>query len=84
LIDQNFKEEVRPRPMKRIELVGRVDEHHRLCVDVPKTIQPGPVRVIVEAIAKEEKAGKDTWGAAVAQAWIADWSDSREDIYSLE
>ena len=34
-------------PMKAIELVGDIDEQHRLRAQVPEGLPPGPVRVIV-------------------------------------
>jgi hypothetical protein len=66
--------------MKSIELIGRVDEQHRLCLEVPAQVPPGPVKVTLEVV--EEEA--DDWAAAVSQRWAADWSDPREDIYTLE
>jgi hypothetical protein len=64
--------------MKLIELIGHVDEQHRLCVDLPTQVPPGPVKVMLEVV--EEEA--DDWAAAVSQVWAADWSDPRDDIYS--
>jgi hypothetical protein len=62
-------------------LTGHIDEHHRLCVDLPDNVRPGPVKIRLELKQIEEE---DDWGAAVAQAWAADWSDPHEDIYTLE
>lgn len=68
--------------MKTIELIGHVDEHHRLCVEVPASVPPGPVKVIVEV--EEIDDDSSAWARGIAQAWAADWSDPREDIYTLE
>lgn len=71
--------------MKTIELVGLVNEQHQLALAVPAEVRPGPVKVILEVPADNEEAeATDNWSQAVAQAWAADWSDPREDIYSLE
>lgn len=65
--------------MKSIELIGHVDAQHRLTLEVPAQVPPGPVKVTLE-VAEEEA---DDWAAAVSQRWAADWSDPREDIYTL-
>jgi hypothetical protein len=65
--------------MKSIELIGHVDEQHRLCVEVPAQVPPGAVKVTLEAVGED---ADDWWAAAVSQSWAADWSDPREDIYS--
>ena len=58
--------------------MGYVDERHRLCVELPAQVRPGPVKVTLEVV--EEEA--DDWAAAIAQLWARDWSDQRDDIYS--
>jgi hypothetical protein len=68
--------------MKTIELTGHIDEHHRLCVEVPPEVSPGPVKIILELPEREDET--DIWAAGIARIWAADWSDPREDIYSLE
>ena len=70
--------------MKILELIGQVDEQHRLCVEVPSEVPPGPVRVLVELPAKEDKEDPGAWARAIAAAWAAEWSDPREDIYTPE
>lgn len=64
--------------MKRIEVLGHVDEQQRLCLQVPTAVRPGPVKVILEF---GDDPDETCWSQAVAQAWAADWSDPREDIY---
>ena len=32
----------------------------------------------------DDPEDEDDWAAAIAQIWAADWSDPREDIYTLE
>ena len=67
--------------MNQFELVGTVDENHVLSISVPPEIQPGPIKVVLELPSDEEK---DDWAAGVARIWMRDWSDPREDIYTLE
>ena len=68
--------------MKAIELIGDIDEQHRLHAQVPKEIPAGQVRLIVFLPGEDEAGG--LWAAGVASEWSAELSDSREDIYTLE
>jgi len=69
--------------MKTIELIGLVDEQQRLSLDVPAGVPPGPVKVLL-AIPTNDDDDALAWSQAVGQAWAADWSDPREDLYTLE
>ena len=68
--------------MNMIELMGHVDEQHRLSVDLPSEIRPGPVKVLIGVPEDDDDA--NAWARAIGEAWLADWSDPREDIYTLE
>lgn len=68
--------------MKAIELLGRVDETRHLQVEIPETLPPGPVRIIV-LIPEEDEAGA-AWMQGIAREWKGELSDPHEDIYSLE
>ncbi len=70
--------------MRTIELVGHVDEQHQLRVDLPSDISPGPVSVVLELADEPANAEGGSWSRAVVQLWARDWSDPREDIYTLE
>jgi hypothetical protein len=70
--------------MKTIQVMGHVDEHHRLSADVPTSVPPGPVKVVLEVGVDEEAESSAQWAAAISQAWAADWDDPREDLYSLK
>lgn len=65
--------------MRAVELIGKVDERHRLQVQVPETLPPGPVRIIV-LVPEEDEAGA-AWMQGIAREWTAELSDPREDIY---
>lgn len=67
--------------MKTIELIGEIDEQHRLHAKVPADIPAGQVRVIVLPV--EDEAGS-AWVQGIASEWSAELSDPREDIYTLD
>lgn len=68
--------------MKPIELIGKIDEQHRLHVDLPLDVQPGPVKIIVQPITEVDE--ESDWRVLINHSWAKDWSDPREDIYTLE
>jgi hypothetical protein len=68
--------------MKAIELVGEIDEQHRLKARVPAEVPAGTVRLIV-LLPEEDEAGA-AWARGVSKEWAAEWEDSRQDIYTLE
>ena len=65
--------------MSRIELIGNVDDQHRLSLIVPAEVKAGPVKVILEVADEEE----DNWFQGVAAIWAREY-DPREDIYTLQ
>jgi hypothetical protein len=66
---------------KAIELIGDVDEQHRLHAQVPAEVPTGQVRLIV-FLPGEDDAG-NAWANGVASEWSAELQDPREDIYTL-
>lgn len=68
--------------MKTIELIGEVDETHRLRAEVPPDLPAGPVRLIV--LLPDEDAAGSHWANGVANEWSAELADPREDIYTME
>ena len=68
--------------MKAIELIGNVDERHRLLAQAPEQIPAGPVRLIV--LFADEDDGGEAWAHAVVQEWADELRDARQDIYTLE
>ncbi len=67
--------------MKAIELIGDIDEQHRLRANVPEELPAGPVRLIV-LLTDEDEAGT-IWGHGVSKEWAGELSDSRQDLYTL-
>lgn len=70
--------------MKTIKLMGIVDTQHRLSAEVPSTIPPGPVEVVVVLPSGDEDEAGAAWASGIAREWAAELGDPREDIYTLE
>ncbi len=70
--------------MEIFELFGHVDDAHQLQVNLPPSIPAGPVKIILKPVAASESEEEDDWAQAISMAWMQDWSDPREDIYTLE
>jgi len=68
--------------MKAIEILGEIDDQHRLRAQVPEDFPPGSVRVIV-LIPEEDEAGV-SWAQGVSSEWVEELSDSGQDIYTLK
>jgi hypothetical protein len=68
--------------MKAIELLGDVDENHRLRAQVPEELPAGPVRLIV-LWPDEDEAGT-AWARGIASEWAGELGDPRQDLYTLE
>jgi hypothetical protein len=74
--------------MKTIELIGQVDEQHRLSAQVPADVPPGPIRLALvvqsdsAALTGEDDAGQE-WSSAIAREWADELADERQDIYTL-
>lgn len=71
-----------PAQMKAIELVGDIDEEHRLRAQVPAELPAGPVRLIV-LLPDEDDSGV-AWAHGVGREWRDDLQDARQDVYTLE
>jgi hypothetical protein len=69
-------------PMKAIELIGEVDDQHRLQANVPESLPAGPVRLIV-LLPEDDDAGL-AWTQGIAREWAAELKDTRQDLYTLE
>ena len=65
-----------------IRITGHVDENHRLFADVPISVPPGSVSVLIVPINEADDAG-DAWMEGVAREWADDLNDARQDIYTL-
>jgi hypothetical protein len=65
-----------------VRLAGNVDENRRLSAQVPASIPPGPVTVLVLAASQEDDESK-LWTAGIAREWADDLTDPDQDIYTL-
>jgi hypothetical protein len=68
--------------MKPVELIGSVDDEHRLRAQVPESVPPGEVRVIV--LPTDEDEAGNSWTEGIAREWADDLEDPGQDIYTLE
>jgi len=68
--------------MRAIELLGEIDDQHRLSAEVPEDFPAGSVRLIV-LMPDEDEAGL-AWARGVSTEWSADLSDPNQDIYTLD
>ena len=71
-----------PAQRKGIELVGDIDEQHRLRAQVPDELPTGPVRLIV--FLPDEDAAGSLWANGIAAEWSDELSDPNQDIYTLD
>jgi hypothetical protein len=69
-------------PMRAIELLGEIDDQHRLSAEVPEELPAGSVRLIV-LMPDEDEAGLAS-ARGVSAEWSADLSDPNQDIYTLD
>jgi hypothetical protein len=70
--------------MITIKVSGQIDEQHRLHAQVPPTVGPGQVDVLLLVPNAIEDDAEQQWEAGIAREWSAELSDPREDIYSLD
>ena len=68
--------------MNMVKLSGNVDENGRLSLQVPVSICPGPVTVLVFPVSQDDEEAH-VWTAGVAEEWADELSDPDQDIYTL-
>jgi hypothetical protein len=68
--------------MRAIEVVGDIDQQHRLQAEVPPEIPAGPVRLVV--LFPDEDANGIAWAQGVAREWADELGDPQQDIYTLK
>ncbi len=67
--------------MRAVELLGEIDDQHRLHAEAPESLPAGAVRVIV--LIPEEDEGGAAWASGVSSDWSAELGDPAQDIYTL-
>ena len=55
--------------MQTIKLTGHMDDQHRLSAQVPASVAPGPVEVVVIVPARQEHDAGNAWMAGLAHEW---------------
>jgi len=68
--------------MSMVKVAGNVDEDRRLSAQVPVSIRPGPVIVLLLPVT-EEYDEADAWTAGISQEWADELNDPEQDIYTL-
>jgi hypothetical protein len=66
-----------------ITVTGQVNDKHFLSAQVPNSVPPGPVTIVVLPTKSEDDAGP-SWMVGVAHQWTNELTDKRQDIYTLE
>ncbi len=69
--------------MNPITVTGQVNDKHLLSAQVPNSVPPGPVTIVVLPTKSEDDAGQ-SWMVGVAHQWTNELTDKRQDIYTLE
>lgn len=69
--------------MNRITINGQVDDQHLLSAQVPDSIPPGPVTIMIMPQSGTDDA-EEAWMRGIAQEWIDELSDLSQDIYTLD
>jgi hypothetical protein len=68
--------------MNSVKVTGNVDQNHRLWAQVPATVPPGPVTVLIVPLSQEDEAG-EAWTKGIARQWADELGDPDQDIYTL-
>ena len=68
--------------MNAVKVTGNVDKNHQLSAQVPATIPPGPVMVLIIPVMQQDDTG-DAWTASIAREWADELRDPAQDIYTL-
>ncbi len=68
--------------MDVVKLSGNVDENRRLSAEVPASVRPGPVTVLVLPEMHEVEEAQ-AWTAGITQEWADELGESAQDIYTM-
>ena len=68
--------------MNTVRVIGTVDKKHQLSAQVPDTIPPGPVTVLIVPVMDRDET-EDAWTAGIAREWADELGDPAQDIYTL-
>ena len=69
--------------MSTVKITGHVNEQHVLSAQVPDSVPPGPVTILIVPSPPLEEA-EDDWMVGVAHEWADELSDARQDIYTMD
>lgn len=68
--------------MNIVSVTGMVDEQHSLSAQVPDSVAPGRVTVLIVPTVQQDDVDA-SWMTGIAHEWAADLGDTRQDIYTL-
>ena len=68
--------------MNSVLITGSVNDQHLLSAQVPSTIPPGPVTIMIVPQDPSD-ANAVGWMSGVAREWADELGDQRQDIYTL-
>jgi hypothetical protein len=65
-----------------ITITGQVSDQHLLSAQVPDSVPPGPVTIVILPASAHEDV-EQRWMAGVAREWADELNDAQQDIYTL-
>jgi hypothetical protein len=69
--------------MDTVVVTGSVNEKHRLSAEVPDSVPPGPVTILIVPGLPADHL-EEAWATGISREWASDLGDPRQDIYTLE
>ena len=69
--------------METVVVTGSVNDQHVLSANVPTSLPPGPVTIVVLPSSPEANLDRE-WIEGVAHEWADELSDPRQDIYTMD
>jgi hypothetical protein len=72
-----------PSLMNIVTIPGHVSDDRHLSAQVPDSIPPGPVTIVVIPVREADEA-EEAWMAGIAREWADELADPRQDIYTLD
>lgn len=67
--------------MSAVRITGHVNEQHVLSAQVPDSVPPGPVTILIVPSPPQDEA-EGSWMVGIAHEWADELSDARQDIYT--
>ena len=65
-----------------VRLIAQIDENGRLVAQVPESLVPGTVEILLQVPSTPDADSARDWTTGVAREWADELADARQDIYS--